>query len=139
MINCKISESDLEFYGFNQLQHLATVEEFASHLQDFLASSAAVIWDEEGKAELGFAKVLVDRIHGLRIEIYSKEHHPPHFHVVGGDVDACFAIDDCRHLVGNIDGMRLAKIQAWYERAKPFLIEKWNATRPTDCQVGPIR
>jgi hypothetical protein len=40
-------------------------------------------------------KQLVSMQGGLRIEIYSNEHPPPHFHVKGGDINASFAIEDC--------------------------------------------
>lgn len=82
---------------------------------------------------------LVDRVDGLRIEIYPNEHPPPHFHVRSGSVNASFAIDDCRFLKGSVARQQVAVIQWWHQRARAILVEVWNEMRPSDCPVGPIR
>jgi hypothetical protein len=81
----------------------------------------------------------VDRHKGLQIHVYANEHAPPHFHVKGADVDASFTILDCTFLQGNIDGREQNLVKWWYERIKPQLVATWNATRPSDCPVGPIQ
>lgn len=81
-------------------------------------------------------KQLVSMQGGLRIEIYSNEHPPPHFHVKGGDINASFAIEDCDLIAGALDGRRKALIEWWHKRSKNKLIEVWNVTRPSDCSVG---
>jgi len=74
---------------------------------------------------------------GMKIEIYSKEHSPPHFHVLSSEIDASFRIDDCTHLAGKIrSSADYKKIKYWHRHAKPILIEKWNSMRSTDCLVG---
>lgn len=44
-----------------------------------------------------FIKELVGRIRNLKIEIYSNDHNPPHFHVKSPDksIDATFRLDNC--------------------------------------------
>jgi len=73
---------------------------------------------------------------GLKIDIYPKEHAPPHFHVLSPTIDASFRIDNCELLNGNISGSDHKKIRYWHKYAKQLLIEKWNSTRPTHCSVG---
>lgn len=89
--------------------------------------------------KLYYIKVRVDHVHGLRIEIYHTEHPPPHFHVRAADIDVAFAIDDCRLLKGSIGAREHALIRWWYKRSRGKLITVWNATRPSNCPVGPIR
>jgi hypothetical protein len=81
---------------------------------------------------------LVERLANLRIEIYPTEHAPPHFHLRGPGLNASFAIEDCRHLAGEIDGREAALVRHWHRAARTKLVKVWNATRPTDCPVGPI-
>lgn len=81
---------------------------------------------------------LVARLGALRIDIYAREHPPPHFHVQGPDVSAVFTIDNCTFLHGNIDGREQDLVYWWYQRARPQLVATWNATRPSDCPVGPV-
>ena len=83
-------------------------------------------------------RALVGHINGMRIEIYPKEHPPAHFHIRGGDINASFAIEDGRCLEGTIGGREQALVRFWYKNARHTLIEIWNHTRPSDCQVGPI-
>lgn len=77
-------------------------------------------------------------VRGMKIEIYPKEHPPPHFHVKSSRVDASFKIEDCSLLNGKINYMDSNKIKFWYDHgARLLLIEKWNSTRPSLCVVGP--
>lgn len=83
---------------------------------------------------------LADRItNHVKIEIYSKEHAPPHFHVVANGIDASFEIETCNLLDGSIpDRKLLRKIKLWHSFSKPKLIEFWNQKRPENCPVGRI-
>ncbi len=87
---------------------------------------------------LMFIRQRVDTVKGLRIVIFPDEHPPPHFHVQGNGINASFSIVDCTLLKGTADRQVLALVQWWYQRGRPKLVTTWNATRPTDCPVGPI-
>lgn len=101
-----------------------------------LLSGKYSVWTD---GSLYFTKQQVDRIKGLKIEIYPNEHPPPHFHVRGGGINASFSIVDCKHLEGEISNRNKSIIEWWHERSKDLLVNKWNETRPSDCQVGPIK
>ncbi|MYM34622.1 DUF4160 domain-containing protein [Duganella sp. FT94W] len=101
-----------------------------------LLSEGYSIWTD---GTLYNVKHLVDKTSGIKIEIFGKEHAPPHFHVSRGDIDASFTIESCQHLVGNIGNREKKLIEFWYEQSRETLIKIWNETRPTDCPVGPIR
>ncbi|MBI1175768.1 MAG: DUF4160 domain-containing protein [Sideroxydans sp.] len=83
---------------------------------------------------------LVDKTHGLRIEIRIDEHPPPHFHVVCQGEDASFSILDGRRLSRN-RGLEKwdGHVRDWWTAHQSVLIERWNASRPTGCPVGPIK
>lgn len=111
-----------------------TVEDSAAVLSDLLSGGYSVWVD----GSLYNIKQLVDRVRGLQIHIYAKEHPPPHFHVKGGHVDAVFSLVDGSLIRGQIDGREQALIHWWYHRSRPRLVATWNETRPSDCNVGPI-
>ena len=87
---------------------------------------------------LHYARALVAVVEGLRIEVRIREHVPPHFHVIAHQVNASFAIDDCAFLQGDLPPGALQMIERWHKGARPLLVRRWNAMRPTDCPVGPI-
>ena len=76
---------------------------------------------------------------GLKMEIRSDEHPPPHFHVLYGNEDASFSIIDCQRLPGVYGLERYERdIRYWWLRNKWKLAIVWNKSRPTGCPVGPI-
>jgi hypothetical protein len=81
---------------------------------------------------------LVARVDGLKIEVFAREHPPPHFHISGGGIDATFSLADCAHLEGRIGGRERALVEWWYHRSRSTLVRAWNESRPTDCPVGPV-
>lgn len=82
----------------------------------------------------------VARINGLKIEVFSNEHPPPHFRVKYQSSTANYAIKDCERLNGSGDILRYEKnIRLWWKTNKKTLINKWNSSRPADCPVGEYR
>lgn len=94
--------------------------------------------DDDGKRFL--IEEEVDRFDGLVISIFADEHPPPHFRVRHQRESASFSIVDGTRLPGNngLDKFN-RNIQKWWKENRQYLIEKWNATRPTNCSVGPVR
>jgi hypothetical protein len=82
-------------------------------------------------------KHLVDRFGGLKVEIFSDEHAPPHFRVKFQSSAANYRISDCKHINGSGEILRHEKcIVEWWETNKQNLINCWNVSRPSDCPVG---
>lgn len=123
---------------YNELNRRAreaeSLEASAAILQELLSGGYSV-WTD---GSLYSIRQLVARVQGLQIHVYANEHSPPHFHVKSTDVDASFTVQDCAFMCGNIDGREQRLIRWWYERSRPQLVAAWNATRPSDCPVGPI-
>ena len=113
----------------------ATSLEESIKVLEMLLSKGFSIWSD---GSLYYTKQLVAQVNGLRIEVFSREHPPPHFHISGGGIDATFSITTCEHLKGKVSGREKDLIQWWYKRSRPMLIKTWNDTRPTNCPVGPI-
>jgi hypothetical protein len=116
-------------------EELGSFEEWAEYLESILHDRCSIM-EIDGELVLLEIKALIARVNGLKIEIFSKEHAPPHFHVKSANVDASFKIEDCSLLQGEISGMDYSKIRYWHKHSKQILIEAWNSSRPTNCMVG---
>jgi hypothetical protein len=81
---------------------------------------------------------LVDRLAGLRVEVFAREHPPPHFRVICGEESANYRIADCTQLNGGLR-REYPVIRKWHEENRGRLIDAWNQRRPSDCPVGPYR
>lgn len=83
-------------------------------------------------------ELLVDRFVGLRVEVFAREHPPPHFRVSCDRESANYRIADCVQLNGGLR-REYGTIREWHADNKQRLIDAWNRLRPTDCPVGKYR
>lgn len=93
----------------------------------------------EGRSGSGtgdFIHFLVDRFKGLRVEVFSREHPPPHFRVSVDGESANYRISDCAQLNGGLKRY-YAEIKHWHGNQKSTLVDAWNSRRPSNCPVGP--
>lgn len=81
----------------------------------------------------------VDKLNGLKIEVFSNAHPPPHFRVNFGRETNCFRIADCQPMYGNSLKQYFRNIKQWHKDNKQLLIDVWNKTRPSECPVGEYR
>lgn len=94
------------------------------------------IVDSSGRRWIQEARV--DSFKGLKIEIFSNEHPPPHFRVSHNGESANFRISDCEPITPGLNRWH-RNIRAWHQDNKPQLIKAWNDSRPSDCPVGLYR
>lgn len=111
----------------------------AEELAPSLAASFAQgpIIDDQGRRFLT-EETVATLDGGLKVQIFSREHPPPHFRVFYAGENAHFSISDCQKLVGGLAKWERT-IRAWHAENKGKLIEVWNRTRPSDCPVGAYR
>lgn len=117
----------------------SSVGELTENLSHFFYSGPPIETAPDGTLRAIFERQLVERIGKLRIDIRPNEHPPPHFHVVGPDLDASFEIVSGELLAGDIRASDYQRIRYWHQSARTKLIQIWNATRPADCPVGAIK
>ncbi len=86
-----------------------------------------------------FIKELAGRVRNMKIEIYSNDHNPPHFHVKSNDrsIDATFRLDDCALLNGEIGSKDKKRIEAFFnnQEAQTLMREMWNKSKPNDSRT----
>jgi len=82
-------------------------------------------------------KVLVEEIKGVRIDVYPKEHMPPHFHVSYNGHHATYRIDNCELMNGSLGSKEDRVVKYWFDQSGKTKLEKaWNKTRPGDHTTG---
>src|SRR5690606_38326621 len=110
----KPSKEELKEYGAFHLVNPAELDgitEWAQWLESLLHNPCSIWEEESGELVLLEIRQLVAHVSGLKIEIYSNEHPPPHFHVKSPNVDASFSIDDCTKINGVISGGDFRKVK----------------------------
>lgn len=112
------------------------IDEYAGWLESLFHNGCYIWKDSNGEEKIIETRKAIEKLEGLKIEIYPNEHPPPHFHVKSPNVNASFDIENCKRLNGNIDKKDCKLIKHWHKKAKDELIKAWNETRPTDCVVG---
>lgn len=111
-------------------------EELEDELSKSFASGRIIEFTDQGEY-VELKKVQVDRLGGLKIEVFSNEHPPPHFRVKFQGSTANYRISDCQRINGSGEVVRFENnIFKWWKSNKQKLIDTWNERRPTDCPVG---
>lgn len=108
--------------------------DIADKLKDSFQSGPII--DDDGSRQLD--EVFVDNLNGLKIQIFSTEHPPPHFRVKYAGETANYRIKDCIQINGGLKKW-YRNIKQWHSTYKEKLIRIWNDTRPSDCPVGKYR
>lgn len=118
-----------------EFRHLAAYELERSFSRGYIVELA----EENDGRELWFIqKGLVSMAGALAIHIYADEHPPPHFHVKYGSEENSFSIEDGKPLYAKGLNKYFKSILKWHREHRQDLVDYWNKTRPSDCQVGPI-
>jgi hypothetical protein len=63
--------------------------------------------------------------------MYYFDHNPPHFHVVYGEYEAVFMIDEIRLMKGNVPNRVERMVKEWGSLNIELLKENWNR-----CMIG---
>lgn len=86
-----------------------------------------------------FIKELVSQIRNMKIEIYSNDHNPPHFHVKSKDnsINTTFRLDNCEFIQGSINIKDQKRIEAFFEdeQTKVIMKEMWNKSKDNTRKV----
>src|SRR5271154_5943573 len=90
--------------------------------QDIVERLRLSLRDDEWAEQSGDGRfsLLLDRFRGLRVEIFSNEHPPPHFHITCGNESAIFSIADCSVIGGTIRA-KTGITRAWHSANKDRL------------------
>ena len=63
---------------------------------------------------------------GIKIQMFVRDHLPPHFHVVYGEFQAQVGIEPCIVLRNKLPPRVLALVQDWVRAHRAELFENWS-------------
>ena len=66
------------------------------------------------------------RFDGITIRLYFREHGPPHFHAVYGELEAQISINDLSVLHGDLPARRLRDVIDWARARQAELQLAWD-------------
>jgi len=69
-------------------------------------------------------------IDSIKIDIYSREHPPPHFHAKFAEFEELIEIETLETYAGNIPRMQRKKVTDWAGDNKKFLLDIFNQLNP---------
>jgi len=95
---------------------------------------------KDGKGLRLLTEETIARVDGLKMQVFSNEHPPPHFRVIYQSSSANYRISDCSRLHGSGDVLKYENnIRLWWLENKKNIIATWNRLRPSDCPVGEYK
>jgi len=72
----------------------------------------------------------VKTIDNIKIDIYSRDHPPPHFHAKFAEFEELIEIETLETYVGKIPKVQRKKVTDWAADNKKFLFEIFNKLNP---------
>lgn len=83
----------------------------------------------------------ISRFYGIVIQIYWRDHPPPHFHAVYQDDFGVFAIADCSLIAGNIAPQQRKRVRQWWELHSDDIAFAWQQARQNEepNRIEPLR
>ena len=99
-----------------------------------LLDSGLGVWTD---GSLYFTRARVHRLGHLSLEVYPRDHNPPHFHVHSSDGSAVFKLEDCSLWKGSLATGDRVRVE-WFFRngGQEKLTEAWERLRPNQKEQG---
>lgn len=72
----------------------------------------------------------VKTIDNIKIDIYSRDHPPPHFHVKSAEYEELIVIETLETYAGKMPKAQRKKVTDWAADNKLFLLEIFNKLNP---------
>jgi len=72
----------------------------------------------------------VEKIDGTKIDVYPKEHPPPHFHAIYAEYEELIEIETLETYVGKIPSYKRKKVVTWAKENKEFLMDNFKRLNP---------
>ena len=69
-------------------------------------------------------------IDSIKIDLYSREHNPPHFHAIYADFEALITIKDFTIYAGRLSKTQLTKVVNWAKDNQNMLMENFKRLNP---------
>jgi len=115
-------------------------DESVRKLEAALKEISPELFANQGNIEflVGFTDVLKGEPR-LKVEVFAKEHGPPHFRVKAGGKTANFTIEECEVLNGTFNKKQVVVVKEFWKKNQCKIIKCWDESRPGNCPVGKYK
>lgn len=79
--------------------------------------------------------VWLSEFYGIVIQMYHRDHSPPHFHATYGEFEAQIGVDPIRVIEGKLPSRARSLVFEWAAWHRQELIEDWNRARQMDTLI----
>ena len=69
-------------------------------------------------------------IDSIKIYVYSRDHNPPHFHVIYAEHEELIEITGLETYIGSIPKTQRKKVIKWASENQEFIMTQWNNLNP---------
>jgi hypothetical protein len=69
-------------------------------------------------------------IDSVKIDLYSREHPPPHFHAIYAENEVLITIKDFKIYAGKMPNAQLVKVIGWAKSNQEMLLENFKRLNP---------
>jgi hypothetical protein len=69
-------------------------------------------------------------IDSIKIDLYAREHPPPHFHAIFAEYEELIVIRTLETYAGKIPAAQRKKVIAWAEKSKALLLDNFKRLNP---------
>lgn len=66
----------------------------------------------------------------IKIDVYSREHPPPHFHALYAEFEELIVIDSLETYAGKLPTIQRKKVIEWAKDKQDFLLENFRRLNP---------
>jgi len=69
-------------------------------------------------------------IDGTKIDVYSREHPPPHFHAISAEEEELIVIETLETYVGELPKRKRKKVVEWASENQDYLMDNFKRLNP---------
>jgi hypothetical protein len=83
----------------------------------------------------------ISRFRGITIQMYFRDHEPPHFHAIAGGNLVRIRIDEDEVLSGKLSRRQLVLVRRWAKLHRKELEDNWKRARERErlVPIEPLR
>ena len=83
----------------------------------------------------------ISTFYGIVIQMFWRDHPPPHFHAAYGEDEAVININDLRVVRGSLPRRAMALVLEWAAEHRDELMEDWNlcSQLQTPRRIDPLK
>jgi hypothetical protein len=71
-------------------------------------------------------------IDSIKIDVYSRDHPPPHFHAIYAEYEELIVIESLEALAGYMPHAQRRKVLQWARNNKRLLLDNYNRLNPRE-------